>query len=472
MGHTLIALLVQRLVFFYFIGINLGYFALNLISTVAILRYTRAHVLNKLPSAYSSFEMPISLLVPAYCEEANVVESLHSLLQLSYSEYEIVVVNDGSKDRTLEVLKAEFRLVRTAEMVPGRLQTKPVRGVYLSPDYPNLRVIDKVNGGKADALNVGINYARYPLFCSIDADSMLQRDSLQLLVQPFLEDPKTVAAGGMVRVANGCRVQGGFLVQSGLPRNLLALFQIVEYLRAFLFGRMGWSPMNAVLIISGAFGLFRKESVIAAGGYRHGTIGEDMELVVRLHRTLREAGTPYRITFVPDPVCWTEAPEDWKTLQNQRIRWHQGLSQSLSLNWKLLFHPRGGAAGWVAFPFMVVFEWLNPVIEVAGSVFMVWAAVCGYVSLPALVLFLFAAVGVGVVLSLNALLLEEMTFHAYPKLRQILMLFVVVLAENFGYRQINAYWRLIGLWRFAARREAKWGEMRRTASWHQPARIE
>ena len=472
MGHTLFALLIQRLIFFYFVGINLGYFSLNLISLFAIMRYTRERVLNKLPMVYSGFELPISLLVPAYNEEANVSESLRSLLQLSYSEYEVVVINDGSKDKTLEVLKADFGLILYAESIPGQLETKAVRGVYHSPEYPNLRVIDKINGGKADALNVGINYARYPLFCSIDADSMLQRDSLQLLVQPFLEDPKTVAAGGTVRVANGCQVQGGFLIKSGLPTNLLALFQIVEYLRAFLFGRMGWSPMNAVLIISGAFGLFRKDTVIAAGGYRHGTIGEDMELVVRLHRTLREAGTPYRITYVPDPICWTEAPEDWKTLKNQRVRWHQGLSQSLTLNWSLLFHRRGGAAGWVAFPFMIVFEWLNPVVEVFGTLFMLWAGICGYISLPALGLFLFAAIGVGVVLSLNALLLEEMTFHAYPKMRQILLLFLIVLAENFGYRQINAYWRLIGLWRFAARREAKWGEMKRTASWHTPVKVE
>src|SRR5262245_46626816 len=294
----------QWFILMYFVAINLGYLSLNLISIASIRRYLEARALDELPRAQSGFEPPVSVLVPGYNEEATIADSVRSMLQLNYPEYEVIVVNDGSRDGTLEALKREFALVPFPEAYRRRVESKPVRGIYRSTIFPNLRVIDKENGGKADALNAGINAARYPLFCGVDADSVLERESLRRVAQPYSEDPTTIAAGGTVRIANGCDVSGGFLVGVGLPRNALALFQIIEYLRAFLFGRMGWSPMNAVLIISGAFGLFRKETVVAAGGYRTDTVGEDMELVVRLHRLHRVRAKPYRITFVPDPICW------------------------------------------------------------------------------------------------------------------------------------------------------------------------
>lgn len=330
---------------------------------------------------------------------------------------------------------------------------------------PKLRVIDKENGGKADALNAGINGARYPLFCSLDADSVLQRDSLHRLVLPFLEDPRTVAAGGIVRLANGCEVSGGFLVRAGLPRNPLAVVQVVEYLRAFLFGRLGWSPLNAVLVISGAFGLFHKETVIAAGGYRTDTVGEDMELVVRLHRLLRRQRRPYRIAFVPDPVCWTEAPEHWRVLRSQRIRWQRGLSESLGLNLPLLCSRGGGLAGWVAFPFAVLFEWASPILEVVGYLFFGVGVALGAVSLDFALAFVLVAVGMRVLLSMTGLLLEEIAFHVYSKTTDLLILLLAVLVENLGYRQVIGIWRMVGLWQWAAGRKAPWGVMTRTASW-------
>jgi cellulose synthase/poly-beta-1,6-N-acetylglucosamine synthase-like glycosyltransferase len=294
----------------YFIGLNAVYLGLNVISLFTVPRYMELRALRELPQVYSGLEPPISIIAPAYNEQAIIVTSIRSLLQLNYPEFELVVVNDGSKDETLEVLKREFKLVLFPEAYRDRLPSKPVRAIYRSRIYPNLRVIDKENGGKADSTNTGVNAARYPLFCVIDSDSILERDSLHNAVQPFLEDPRTVACGGTIRIANGCRVSGGFLEQPGLPRNPLALFQVMEYLRAFLFGRLGWAPMNALLIISGAFGIFYKEKVVSVGGFRTDTIGEDMELVMRLHRVLTKKGVPYRIAFVPDPVCWTEAPED------------------------------------------------------------------------------------------------------------------------------------------------------------------
>lgn len=466
LSHLVLAF--QWFYLLYFIGINVGYMALTFIAMFRMGRCMERRQSESGPPVYSGLEPPISVLAPAYNEEATIAASVRSFLQLNYSEYEIIVVNDGSKDGTLDVLIREFALYPFPEAYPHRVPTQRVRGTYRSAAHPNLRVVDKENGGKADALNAGINASQYPLFCAVDADSILRRDSLERIVEPFLEDPNTVAAGGTIRVANGCQVAGGFLVKADLPRNWLALFQVVEYLRAFLSGRLGWTPLNALLVISGAFGLFRKETVVEAGGYRTDTVGEDMELVVRLHRHLRLAGRRYRIAFVPDPVCWTEAPEDMKTLRNQRIRWQRGLAESLMLNRKLLFHPRSGAVGWLAFPFTAFFEWLGPFVEVSGYLVMILAFFMRAVSPEALGAFLFVALGFGLLLSMISLLVEEVSFRIYPRADHILRLFAAVVAENFGYRQLNSLWRLIGLIRWARGGKAKWGEMKRTASWRVP----
>ena len=437
---------------------------LDVIAAVHLKHYMDERALDSLPHGYTGFEPQISVLVPCYNEEATITSSVRSLLQLSYSDYEIVVINDGSTDRTLDVLTQEFSLIPFPETYDARLATKPVRTVYHSLAHPTLRVIDKENGGKADALNTGINLSHFPLFCGIDADSILQRDSLRLVVQPFLDDPHTVACGGTVRIANGCEITNGFLTTIGLPTNLLALFQVVEYLRAFLFGRLGWSPINAMLIISGAFGLFHKNTVIGAGGYRHDTIGEDMDLVVRLHRQLKLAGKPYRITFTPDPVCWTEAPEDLRTLMHQRIRWQRGLCESLTSNIDLLFHPRGGAIGWLAFPFMVLFECLGPAIEVFGYLFVSAGFLLGFISFQTWLILFIAAISFGILLSISAFLLEEISFHVYPKPEHMMRLLLGAVLENFGYRQINSIWKLIGLYRWIRGKKATWGIMTRKAA--------
>lgn len=449
----------------YFFAVSGGYLLLNAVSYVAVKRYFDASVLGELPQAYSGFEPPVTIVVPAYNEEATIASSVRSMLQLEYPEYEVVVVNDGSRDGTLRALQEAFALVPHPEAYWARLPVKPIRGIYRSTRHPNLRVIDKENGGKADALNCGINASRYPLFCGVDADSVLERASLRRVAEPFLDDPRVIASGGTVRIANGCTVRGGFLEEVGLPGRLLPLLQVVEYLRAFLFGRMGWAPLNAVLIISGAFGLFRKDAVVQAGGYRTDTVGEDMELVVRLHRLHRRSRKPYRIVFVPDPICWTEAPESLRILRSQRARWQRGLSESLTLNLGLLFHPRGGAPGWLAFPFMVAFEWLGPLVEVAGYLLLAWAWASGAMSLQAFAAFMLLAVMLGVALSASALLLEELSFHVYKKPRHLAMLAAVALVENFGYRQMVMLWRLEGLLKWALGARPRWGEMTRSASW-------
>ena len=460
------ALYVTQLMFIlYFIAINGAYVLLNLIALATMKRYLDQHALDQLPRPYSGLEPPISLLVPAYNEEVTISASIRSILQLEYPEYEVVVINDGSRDATLQVLIEEFRMVPFPQAYRQLLPCKPIRGIYRSTVFPNLRLIDKENGGKADGLNAGINAARFPLFCAVDADSILQRDSLWRIVEPFLEDPTMIASGGTVRIANGCHVEAGFLTEVGLPKKLLPMFQIVEYLRAFLFGRLGWTAMNAVLVISGAFGVFRRQSVIEAGGYRSDCMGEDMELVVRLHRLHRAARTPYRISFVPDPICWTEAPESLKVLKSQRIRWQRGLSESLAMNRGLLFHRHGGAAGWFAMPFMLLFEWVSPLIEIIGYAFMLAGFALGIVALDVLALFFLVALGFGMLLSVSALLLEELSFHIYPKPRQLFALLGIVVLENFGYRQLIAFYRLIGLWRWAIKSKASWGTMTRAATW-------
>lgn len=460
--------LIRGLTFFilvYFVLMNLCYLALSLMSLVTL--YWRRHeqILDEMPHVYTGLEPPITIVVPAYNEEKTLASSIRSMLQLTYSEFEIVVVNDGSKDATMQMLTREFALIPFPQAYPTRIPTAEVLTVYQSALHPNLRVIDKANGGKADSLNAGINIGRYPLFCGVDADSILQRDSLQLVAKPFRHSPEVIATGGTVRVANGCEVSGGFLTRVDLPSSAWALFQVVEYLRAFLFGRMGWSTINGVLIVSGAFGVFRKDLVIEAGGYRVNTIGEDMELVVRLHRMMRERRQKYRIVFVPEPICWTEAPEDIRTLRNQRIRWQRGLSESLMSNLGLMFRLNGGTAGHLAFPFMLLFEWMGPLIEVVGYVFMTLAFLSGWVSWYAFAVFLFVAVGLGILLSISGLLLEELAFHIYPKRRQLLALSLFVILENIGYRQLNSYWRLVGLYQWATRRKAVWGEMKRKGVW-------
>ncbi len=450
----------------YFTALTSIYLLLNLISLVTALRYKNYRVLDELGILYSGLEIPITLIAPAYNEEATIASSVRSLLQLNYQEYEVVVVNDGSRDNTLKVLIEEFGLEPFPEAYRIRIQTQPVRAIYYSRRYPQLRVVDKENGGKADALNAGINCARYPLFCGMDADSILPRGSLLRIVRPFMEDPNTVAVGGVIRIINGSQVREGHLVKIALPRNWLALFQIIEYLRSFLFGRMGWQPLNAVLIISGAFGLFRTETVIAVGGYRSDTVGEDMELVVRMHRVLSGENRPYRVHFIPDPICWTEAPEDLRTLKNQRIRWQRGVADSLWFNRGLLFSRRSGAAGWLAYPFLFFFELFGPFIELMALVLVILAYFLNLLDSKAAIAFLVLAFGSGLLLSSAALFLEELFYRTYRRrYGDLLTLFLALIAENFGYRQLNSYWRMLGLFRWLFGKRASWGKMRRSAKW-------
>ena len=322
-------------------------------------------------------------------------------------------------------------------------------------------VVNKLNGGKADALNAGINVSSHALIYAIDADSLIEGGALLRVTKPFLEKPETtVAVGGNIRVANGCEIVAGRVVRVGLTDRALPLIQTVEYLRTFLFGRLGWSTLNCLLIISGAFGVFRKDIAIASGGYRNGTVGEDMELVVRMHRHLREQQQPYRMYFLPDSVCWTQVPESMLALGRQRNRWQRGIIESLLLHRKMLFNPKYGAIGLFAVPYFFLFEMLAPLIELLGLFVVSGSYAAGLLDIEFFVLFLAVAILLGTVLTTGTLVLEELTFRRYSKTLDLLRLIGAGFVENLGYRQLTMWWRLLGWWDYLKGNTA-WGRMER-----------
>ena len=451
-------------VILYFIGVNIAYTALLVLSLREILQYMRHNSFSDFRLTVQSELAPgVSILAPAYNEEATITESVKSLLKLSYGRFEVIIVNDGSGDATLTRLVDEFGLHTSRQVYDPVLRTSQVRAIYRSklPAYRNLLVIDKENGGKADALNAGINVARHDLVCSIDADSLLEEDALQKVVKPFLEDRKVIASGGIVRIVNGCEVVNGRVVSVGLSRKVLPQFQVVEYLRAFLSGRMAWQAVNALPIISGAFGMFRRQTLLEVGGYRRDTVGEDMELVLRMHRVMLETRKPYRIVFVPDPVCWTEAPEYLWVLARQRNRWHRGLIDVMRIHKKMILNPAYGLVGMAAMPFFLLVEMLGPVFELIGYIVTVSMVILGMTDLHMAGLFFVAAVIYGVLFSVGGVLLEEISFRRYPNPTHLALLLVMGVVENFGYRQITAWWRIKAFWDYVWGKRT-WGAMQRT----------
>lgn len=428
---------VNVIILVYFFLINAFYLSFIVLSFFGLIRHRE---LNRFVSFKDIFRLPlvkpISIIAPAYNEENTIIESVRALLSLEYPTFEVIVVNDGSADRTLDVLIKSFQLERSRRVFRKVVDHKRVKGIYTSRAYPKLIVVDKVNGKKADALNAGLNVSRYPLFCAVDSDSLLEKDALLKMVRPFLEDPeRTVAAGGIVRLINGCTVKNGQVQEIRLPRSILARFQVIEYFRAFLGGRIGMGMLKSMLIVSGAFGLFRKDVALDCGGYRTRAIGEDMDLIVRIRRRHHETKRPYEVRFVPDPICWTAAPETLKSLSRQRNRWHRGLLETVRYNRVMLFNPRYGITGLFALPFYFFFEMLGPLIEAGGYVLFAASIILGFANTWFSLLFFLFAVVLGTLLSLLALLLEEYSSGRYPRLQDILTLTLFGVLENFLYRQ-------------------------------------
>ncbi len=457
------ALLLTRLewaILSYFLFVN-GFYALQLISAGwDMWEYTlKARGANRWRVLGSRVAPRISMIVPARNEAATIAQSVQALLALHYPNLEIVVVNDGSGDGTLDVLREEYDLVPIHPIYQKHIQSRPVRGLYWSRRHANLLLVDKYVGGKADAQNAGLNLATGELICVSDADTLIEPDALQRMVRPFLE-PDVVAVGGTIRVANGSLVRSGRVTTPRAPRTPLAGFQAIEYLRAFLFGRLGWNRLGGNLIISGAFGLFRREAFIAVGGYAHDTVGEDMEVIVRLRRHGREHNRPRRVAFIPDPVAWTEVPESLAALGRQRDRWHRGLAQVMWRHRRLCFNPRYGVLGMVVYPLFLLVELCAPVVEAMGLVGLLAGLLLGVVNLPFAFLFFLVAYGVNVVLTLVTLVLEEVNFHRYEGLGDRLILLAWAVLEPLGYRQLTVLWRLRGLLNFA-RGRTDWGAMER-----------
>lgn len=409
----------------------------------------------------SDAALPIAILAPAYNEEVTIVDSVRSLLALHYPNFQVIVINDGSADRTLDELQGAFELEPAAVAFDEAVPHLPIRGIFKSSVQPRLLVVDKENGGKADALNAGINVARAPLFCAVDADSLLEADSLIRVVEAFMEDTDRVkAVGGTIRLANGCKVQSGRVMSIGLPRNPVAMFQIIEYLRAFLMGRLAWSALGALMLISGAFGIFRRSAAVAVGGYSHGTVGEDMEIIVKMHRYFREENMDYEIRFIPEPVCWTEAPESLKVLGRQRKRWQRGALETFFKHIRMLGNPRYGIAGTVGFVHVLITDVIAPVVEVLGYFLMPVFWLTGTLSLDFFLAYLALAFNFGVFISVGSLILEEMELKRFPTPKDLALLMVAAVLENFGYRQLNNIWRIMGWWQFL-RGEKGWGRMTR-----------
>ncbi|HEU4455168.1 MAG TPA: glycosyltransferase [Longimicrobium sp.] len=459
---TLILVRLEWAILVYFLLVN-GWYLVLLMSAAAEMR---RHVLLSRGQArwkmLGSRVVPsISMLAPAYNEAATIAESVRALLALYYPDLEVVVVNDGSRDATMAVLIDQFELQPIHPIYQKRIPSAEVVALYRSRTHPNLVVVDKRNGGKADALNAGLNLATGELVCAIDADTLIEPDALIRMVRPFIDNDQVIAAGGTIRVANASRVRGGRVTETRVPRRALPGFQVVEYLRAFLFGRLGWNRLGGNLIISGAFGLFRRDAMIAAGGYLHETVGEDMELVLRLRRLGYEQNGPRRVDFIPDPVAWTEAPSTFRVLGRQRDRWQRGLTDVLWRHRRLAFNPKYGAMGMVSYPYFVVNELLAPVIEAVGLIGLVLGLMLAAIDWPFAILYFLTAYGLGACLTMFSLVLEEMNFARYHTFGDRAMLIVWALLENLGYRQLTVWWRLRGMFNYL-RGSRAWGKMERT----------
>ena len=485
-GIILLALVVQPVFLFYFILYNSYTLTLIAISARQVRRRVAGHFVQDLDLIdRGDLTKPLTMIVPAYNEEVTIVDSVTNLVHCDYPRFEIIVVNDGSGDRTLERLREAFRLRRTEVPYRAAVATARVRGTYeatgpLPPSVMRVVVIDKENGGKADALNAGINASAAPYFVSLDADSILDERALKELMRIIQEDPRVVAVGGQVAIANGCTIRNSRVVRVGLPARALARFQMVEYFRCFTTGRTGLDRIDAILILSGVFAVFEKETVIRAGGYltpfvRHritreyvgervGTVCEDMEIVVRLHRFVRDKLHDRRIAFLPHPVAWTEVPETLDSLRKQRGRWYRGLRESLRYHRPMLARRQFGRIGWFALPTFWVFEYWGPLVELAGYAFVAFLWVMeqvfgrSFINYDYLWAFLLASLGYGILVNIFAVLVGVWRFRLgladrlqrgllpFERRGDVALLLLYAVLENFGYRQLTLYWRLRGLW--------------------------
>jgi poly-beta-1,6-N-acetyl-D-glucosamine synthase len=441
------------------------YLTLMIFSAVALRRYLRKNSYVNYNSILTSPIAPtLSVIAPAYNESATIIDNVRTLLSLYYNNYEIIVVNDGSTDDTLKKMIDAYMLEKVNYYFDYHLPCERIRGVYKSQNrsFKKLMVVDKRNGGKADALNAGLNVSKNDLFVSIDADSIMEQDALLKLVKPFLEEKekKVVGAGGVIRIANSCEISGGHIRKIHLPKKWLPRVQVMEYTRAFLLGRMAWSELDGLLLISGALGMFDRDIVIRAGGYSTKTVGEDMELVVRIRRYMTDRMIPYKVEYIPDPLCWTEVPSDIKTLAKQRSRWTRGTIETLVTHRKLFFNRKYGKLGMLGYPYWFFFEWLASILELVGLLIFALLLVMGRLNLPFFLLLLGFVYFFTVSLSIWSILFEEITFHKYEKRSDVLKLMVTAFLEPIFYHPLVMLMNIKGNIDKIFRKNA-WGSMKR-----------
>lgn len=454
-------IMYQALILIYFLFLNLGYTFITIFAFLFIKRSSDATPdLPRLDHLVGLSNLrPISILIPAYNEELNIVSTVEGARRLRYPEFEVIVINDGSTDKTLEALGKAFSLIPIERPPKRLLQTAEIRTVFRSKVDPRIWVVDKANGGKADALNAGLIYSSYPLFCAIDADSILESDALLRMGQQFLINKELVAAGGAVRVLNGCVVRGSQVVEVKAPGGVLNNIQIAEYLRGFMAGRVAFGAMDSLLIISGAFGIFRKDLVLAISGFRD-TVGEDMDLVLRLHRYCVEQKIKYKVHFVPEPVCWTQVPGDLLSLLRQRNRWQRGLVDSIWHNRGMLFNPKYGNVGLIGMPYFVLIELFGPLVEFIGYFGFVLFLFFNLLNPVYAVLFFVLSIVWGMWLNAAAVLLDNYAIHKYRKITDSYKIAILGTLEYLGYRQLVTVERLIATfqgWR------SHWGSAERKA---------
>ncbi len=434
---------------------------------------TRAYVRKNSFTDYrllaSSPDAPsVSVLAPAFNEGATIIDNVRSLLSLNYINLEVIVINDGSTDDSLSKLIKAYDLYELDYFVNPKLITQPVNAVYKSrnPVYKKLIVADKIKGGKADALNVGINISKNDYLVSIDVDCVLEQDALLKLCKPFLErtDKRVVATGGVLRIVNSCDIEGGRLVKINLPEEFLPRVQTLEYIRAFLLSRMAWTRLNGLLLISGAFGAFDKDIVIKCGGYNNETVGEDMELVVRMRRYMEEKKEPYKVAFIPDPLCWTEAPATYKNLGRQRNRWTRGTIETLYTHRKMFFNPKYHVLGMVSYPYWLFFEYLAPIVETIGFLAFVLFCVIGVVTWTCFFVMM-SIFSVGVLYSIFAILMEVLTYNQYKQKKDVLRLLLVAIAEPIFFHPFVVASAIKGNFDILRKRKS-WGEMTRLGFTH------
>lgn len=441
-----------------------GYLFTAIYSLIEIRDYKRRNNFEDDIALLQSLNLPaISILAPAFNEGLNIVENVRSLLTINYPSFEIVIINDGSSDNSMELLFAEYDLEKKDILYHNFVKTKDIKGIYKSKNkaFKNLTVVDKENGGKADALNTGINICQNSVICCIDVDCILENDAMLKLIKPFLNNGnKVIASGGVIRVANSCVIEDGRIIEVKLPNSFVARVQVLEYFRAFLMGRMAWSRVDGLLLISGAFGMFDKQIVIEAGGYNVNTVGEDMELLVRMRRMMQERNVPYTVGFVPDPLCWTEVPQTWKVLQRQRNRWTRGTAETLWIHKKMMFNPKYKILGMLSTPFWFFFEWLAPLIEFTGILFFIFLFIFGQVSWQIFLTFFLAVYSFALLFSVTALFFEEYSFQQYKKPSYIFRLIGTAMLEPLIYHPVIMWSAVMGNFDLL-RGKNSWGVMSR-----------